>query len=98
MVRTTGDREVTLTTTETFAPSFVLNAPAARPGALVDEKTVMEHEEDGDLGRSEEHTSELQSLMRISYACTCLKNENIVCRLLLEKKNTQPTTTPNSIN
>src|SRR3546814_1664637 len=30
-------------------------------------------------GRSEEHTSELQSLMRISYAVFCLK-----------KKNTQP--------
>src|SRR3546814_2357494 len=31
-------------------------------------------------GRSEEHTSELQSLMRISYAVFCLKNK---------KKNTQ---------
>src|SRR3546814_4220380 len=32
----------------------------------------------GDLGlpnRSEEHTSELQSLMRISYAVCCLKNK-----------------------
>src|SRR3546814_4906148 len=28
------------------------------------------------LGRSEEHTSELQSLMRISYADFCLKNKN----------------------
>src|SRR3546814_7543358 len=27
----------------------------------------------GDVGRSEEHTSELQSLMRISYAVFCLK-------------------------
>src|SRR3546814_1983445 len=35
-----------------------------------------------DLLRSEEHTSELQSLMRISYAVFCLK-----------KKNTQHTTT-----
>src|SRR3546814_8754395 len=26
------------------------------------------------LGRSEEHTSELQSLMRISYAVSCMKN------------------------
>src|SRR3546814_7992298 len=26
--------------------------------------------------RSEEHTSELQSLMRISYAVSCLKNKN----------------------
>src|SRR3546814_4402033 len=29
-----------------------------------------------DLMRSEEHTSELQSLMRISYAVFCLKNTN----------------------
>src|SRR3546814_1922052 len=30
-----------------------------------------------DRGRSEEHTSELQSLMRISYAVFCLKKKNI---------------------
>src|SRR3546814_18339773 len=29
-----------------------------------------------DNGRSEEHTSELQSLMRISYAVFCLKKKN----------------------
>src|SRR3546814_3492948 len=29
------------------------------------------------LDRSEEHTSELQSLMRISYAVFCLKTQNI---------------------
>src|SRR3546814_8440270 len=33
-------------------------------------------------GRSEEHTSELQSLMRISYAVFCLKKKNM-------KKNNQ---------
>src|SRR3546814_4945417 len=31
---------------------------------------------DGAIVRSEEHTSELQSLMRISYAVFCLKNKN----------------------
>src|SRR3546814_2087497 len=36
----------------------------------------------GQHGRSEEHTSELQSLMRISYAVFCLK----------KKKQTTPTT------
>src|SRR3546814_10525036 len=36
------------------------------------------------VGRSEEHTSELQSLMRISYAVFCLKNKNksITTRLI----------------
>src|SRR3546814_6739011 len=32
---------------------------------------------DGAARRSEEHTSELQSLMRISYAVFCLKNKQI---------------------
>src|SRR3546814_2319178 len=39
-----------------------------------------------DAGRSEEHTSELQSLMRISYAVFCLK----------KKKTTTSTLTTNS--
>src|SRR3546814_3961473 len=30
----------------------------------------------GGAGRSEEHTSELQSIMRISYAVSCLKKQN----------------------
>src|SRR3546814_5812854 len=30
-----------------------------------------------DIGRSEEHTSALQSLMRISYAVFCLKNKKL---------------------
>src|SRR3546814_2454379 len=36
----------------------------------------------GVRGRSEEHTSELQSLMRISYAVFCLKKKHIIliCR------------------
>src|SRR3546814_7549843 len=39
------------------------------------------------LGRSEEHTSELQSLMRISYAVFCLKKTKI--RSLLPHYHTQ---------
>src|SRR3546814_5624539 len=31
--------------------------------------------------RSEEHTSELQSLMRISYAVFCLKKKNTKCQI-----------------
>src|SRR3546814_5484771 len=40
------------------------------------------------VGRSEEHTSELQSLMRISYAVFCLKQKN-----KLNKQMSAPTTT-----
>src|SRR3546814_8582320 len=41
--------------------------------------------EPGTVPRSEEHTSELQSLMRISYAVFCLKKKNIA---QTDKKNT----------
>src|SRR3546814_3749530 len=39
--------------------------------------------------RSEEHTSELQSLMRISYAVFCLKKKQITI-IQTRKHNTQP--------
>src|SRR3546814_4193402 len=40
------------------------------------------------VARSEEHTSELQSLMRISYAVFCLKKKNTI-NLISEDKSTQ---------
>src|SRR3546814_3658799 len=40
-----------------------------------------------ELGRSEEHTSELQSLMRISYAVFCLKKKNTQYRYQLQSTN-----------
>src|SRR3546814_9851732 len=42
-----------------------------RPGSL-----HMDHHPQGNAIRSEEHTSELQSLMRSSYAVFCLKKKN----------------------
>src|SRR3546814_3294251 len=44
-----------------------------------DEPIVLRRTEDGrgDSERSEEHTSELQSLMRISYAVFCLKKKKV---------------------
>src|SRR3546814_10510295 len=38
-------------------------------------RLVVERHDDRKAGRSEEHTSELQSLMRISYAVFCLKKK-----------------------
>src|SRR3546814_7282734 len=43
-------------------------------------------------GRSEEHTSELQSLMRISYAVFCLKKKNNTKHLTLQDNNSKSTT------
>src|SRR3546814_3300869 len=53
------------------------DAVEPRPIDLVREAKARRVDEDR-LGaqRSEEHTSELQSLMRISYAVFCLKNKN----------------------
>src|SRR3546814_3232413 len=45
------------------------------------------------MTRSEEHTSELQSLMRISYAVFCLKKKNPQLQLTLSHHNLHPTTT-----
>src|SRR3546814_7321647 len=46
-------------------------------GEIADRPTVVIEAVDMELGagRSEEHTSELQSLMRISYAVFCLKKQ-----------------------
>src|SRR3546814_3540099 len=46
----------------------------------------------GAAGRSEEHTSELQSLMRISYAVFCLK-KNTKCLTCIHKSTTEITQT-----
>src|SRR3546814_3674726 len=49
---------------------------AARLALQIDDLAV-------EQARSEEHTSELQSLMRISYAVFCLKKKNLFLIMLL---------------
>src|SRR3546814_7132903 len=49
---------------------------AASPGAAADHGRVPRLGDARRPARSEEHTSELQSLMRISYAVFCLKKKN----------------------
>src|SRR3546814_1659572 len=66
----------------------VVRAPVAalhlfRPGAERQAQQLV-----AEADRSEEHTSELQSLMRISYAVFCLKKK--------KKNNTQSTNTNNT--
>src|SRR3546814_8103445 len=49
--------------------------PALRLAPLGEPEAEIEEALAGRPGRSEEHTSELQSLMRISYAVFCLKKK-----------------------
>src|SRR3546814_5772874 len=62
---------------------FLMSLPSSDwypelPGAKHYGRVLSPREYDGKkLGRSEEHTSELQSLMRISYAVFCLKKKQI---------------------
>src|SRR3546814_4681762 len=44
------------------------------------------------IERSEEHTSELQSLMRISYAVFCLKKKTTKTHIILQSTLTKPKT------
>src|SRR3546814_3749593 len=58
-----------------------LRAPLIKPGFRTRDLFRGRHPEQGQIieafeMRSEEHTSELQSLMRISYAVFCLKKKN----------------------
>src|SRR3546814_6044332 len=65
-----------------LAHTFPLKLPARSNSRRVVAGLVLEP-------RSEEHTSELQSLMRLSYAVFCLKKK---------KKNKQRTKSPNTEN
>src|SRR3546814_1008045 len=61
-----------------LAQSLLLHGVARGCGALIVPTPLIFDSGDGcAVGRSEEHTSELQSLMRISYAVFCLKKKNI---------------------
>ncbi len=50
MIRKTGDYEVEIETDKAYAPTLVLYCLTATVGFIVDQKLVMEHEEDGDMG------------------------------------------------
>src|SRR3546814_7468173 len=60
-------------------PSFYSSAPATQPQSRSKAPARRHHAgppQPRRYRRSEEHTSELQSLMRISYAVFCLKKKN----------------------
>src|SRR3546814_10559407 len=62
--------------------------------AAAELRIISHHGEALPLGRSEEHTSELQSLMRISYAVFCLKKKTNK----IERYNHTDNASPNELN
>src|SRR3546814_4399640 len=68
--RTDGDGSRNSVALEIFEQNKRLNKPQETR-----EPTLTAREKDRVVGRSEEHTSELQSLMLISYAVFCLKKK-----------------------
>ncbi len=49
-IKATGEYELTIVTDKPYAPSFFYNCLVSNVSAIVDMKTVMEHEVDGDMG------------------------------------------------
>src|SRR3546814_2154082 len=85
-----GETEIGVATSGGFAPS--VGAPIAMgyvPTGLSAPGTAIAAEVRGKrVPRSEEHTSELQSLMRISYAVFCLKKKTYTNLLLTDTSDT----------
>src|SRR3546814_8936118 len=80
-----GEERLSLTTTRLEPPARVLrDAPSTSSGAPQDERDSLSVSQAVDALRSEEQTSELQSLMRISYAVFCLKKKKITIRQTIE--------------
>jgi len=52
LVKAEGPDRVSITITENFSPSFVLNVLAARPASIVDAETVRQNERNGDFGNA----------------------------------------------
>ncbi len=52
MVKATDDMTVTMSLDQPYALSFVLNCLTSTIGGIVDSKTVMSHETDGDMGNA----------------------------------------------
>src|SRR3546814_9132401 len=71
------ERNLSLNTQASYRDTLTLLLPfAGKLGGHAIDKMTVEDLSPAIVRRSEEHTSELQSLMRISYAVFCLKKKN----------------------
>src|SRR3546814_4298245 len=69
--------ELKLTLPEAAAP-VAAYVPTVAAGGLLHISGQLPFDDGALMTRSEEHTSELQSLMRISYAVFCLKKKKLI--------------------
>src|SRR3546814_3548008 len=74
--RTLGRRSTPCPAARSTTTSYGSPGPAAPPAAPRTTRPIRGNTAPTFPARSEEHTSELQSLMRISYAVFCLKKKN----------------------
>src|SRR3546814_7460642 len=83
------------TRTDTLFPNTTLFRSLRRAGVDLEARVAELHDVAGagllealagQVPRSEEHTSELQSLMRISYAVFCLKKKNTTPTMIINKR------------
>src|SRR3546814_7778889 len=76
----TGQNGSLATISRTFNPEFAWNYELGLRSRFLDNRAQVNatlYQMDYSTLRSEEHTSELQSLMRLSYAVFCLKKKNL---------------------
>src|SRR3546814_1512600 len=88
---TSGPAEGSSTTRaplQNAATAIVTNPAAAPARATARDTRRSGRSSENPRPRSEEHTSELQSLMRISYAVFCLKKTKTKCKTLKDKSTT----------
>src|SRR3546814_9214750 len=71
-----------------FVPADELPIPVTqqRPDYLLSDFNIYTYNIQLTETRSEEHTSELQSLMRISYAVFCLKKKKKIIKQIIKNK------------
>src|SRR3546814_8723228 len=60
-----------------FGHAIVIEILPQRPNSMIEDRRIAERRVHLSPSRSEEHTPELQSPMRLSYADFCLKKKNI---------------------
>src|SRR3546814_1622244 len=82
-----GDAAILLQPAKELGHDPGIAVQARRQAGLQNARHIVQQTATSDVGqtldRSEEHTSELQSLMRISYAVFCLKKKNTKTLLLV---------------